>query len=198
MKSRSFVQKIAVTGALAAFVATLVPFRLYNGIPFIVAGFTYLALLAAFWPRKRIARPALPENVRQKDYQLALERLGLGARRMQAFRDRAPASDGPLFTRMAELLETIRAHHEANPSHVALSRTFVRNTLGRMIESISDYVALAERSGPQQEDRLAEISRGFEGYVPALEKIDQACLDNDLTALEINVEVLNDQLDRKR
>ena len=31
-----------------------------------------------------------------------------------------------------------------------------------------------------------------------LEKIDRACLDNDITALEINVEVLNEQLDRRR
>ena len=37
-----------------------------------------------------------------------------------------------------------------------------------------------------------------EGFVPVLEKIDKACLDNDLTALEINVEVLNEQLDRTR
>ena len=162
-----------------------------------MGGFAYLALLAALWPRRRkTQRAPLPDNVREEDYVLALQRLNGAANRLRAFTREAPATDEPLFLRLAELLDTIRAHHEANPAHVTLTRNFVRHTLGHMIGSISDYVELAERSGVEHRDRLAEISRGFEAYVPALERIDRACLDNDLTALEVSVEVLNTQIRR--
>jgi hypothetical protein len=63
---------------------------------------------------------------------------------------------------------------------------------------VAGYVRLAAQAGPDQKDRLAAISTQLEEFVPVLEKIDRACLDNDITALEINVEVLNEQLDRRR
>ena len=43
---------------------------------------------------------------------------------------------------------------------------------------------------------LAEVSRRLADFVPVLENIDRACLDDDLTSLEINVEVLDEQLGR--
>lgn len=193
------VQKLAVLAGVAVFAATMVLFRAYAPISLGLGVFAYLAVLAALWPRRRGLKVGpLPQGVDRQDFELAMERLAIGAQRLRTFVHQAPPSDGPLFERMAGLLDLIREHHAANPGHVTLTRTFIRHTLKRMLDSVSDYIDLAGRSGPDQQERLAEISRGFEEYVPVLEKIDKACLDNDLTALEINVEVLNEQLDRKQ
>lgn len=199
MRSRRKAQIIAVLGASVIFLASLIVLRRPSMIPLGVGGFAYVALLLAFWPKRPAPQsPSLPKGVSREDFQLAISRLTEGARRLRGFIAEAPAADEPLLARMAELMEQIREHHRANPEHVRLTRTFVRHTLSQIIGTITDYIALSRRAGPDQADRLAEISRGLEGYVPALERVEKACLDNDLTALEISVEVLNDQIDRKR
>ena len=199
MKSRKRAQIIALVGAVVVFVATMLVLRRPGLAPFAVGTFAYVALLLALWPKNRQSPPKpLPEGVKRADFEFAIERLHHGVIHLRNAIAEAPLADGPLFERMAELLDTIREHHVANPSHVTMTRTFMRHTLGRIIETVREYVELASRAGTDQSDRLAEVSRQFEGFVPVLEKIDQACLDNDLTALEINVEVLNEQLDRKR
>ena len=198
MRTRSGAQKIAMFGALAVFLASLVVLRRPGLIPLGIGVFAYLALLLAFWPRRRPTPVVpLPEGVKRSDFNLAIERLQIGAARLRAAIAKAPPSDEPLFGRMADLLDQIQAHHVANPNHVTLTRTFIRHTLVRIIEAVGEYIDLTGRAGPDQSERLAEISGAFDGFVPVLEKIDQACLDNDLTQLEINVEVLNEQLDRR-
>ena len=199
MRSRKTAQTVALVGAVAVFLASLVVLRRPTYVPFLVGAFAYVALLLALWPnRRRQAPTALPDGVKRADFEFAIERLHAGAAKLRAAIAEAPLADGPLFNRMADLLDTIREHHVSNPSHVTTTRIFMRHTLGRIIETVGEYVELAQRAGSNHADRLAEVSRQFEDFVPVLEKIDQACLDNDLTALEINVEVLNDQLDRKR
>ena len=198
MKSRSRAQKLAMIGALVVFLASLVVLRRPGLIPIAIGVFAYLALLLAFWPRRRPAPIIpLPNGVKRSDFNLAIERLQIGAARLRAAIPNAPPADEPLFARMADLLDQIQAHHVANPTHVTLTRTFIRHTLVRIIETVGEYIDLNGRAGPDQTERLAEISGAFDGFVPVLEKIDQACLDNDLTQLEINVEVLNEQLDRR-
>lgn len=199
MRSRRSAQIIAIAGATVVFLSCLVVLRRPSFMVIGLGGFAYLALLIAFWPRRtRSPTKPLPETVSREDFDLAMQRLGDGAAKLRAAIAELPAADAPLFARLAELIETIRGHLRANPEHVRLTRTFVRHTLARMMEIVGDYVRLVRRSGPGQEDRLAEISRRFEAFVPALEKIDQACLENDLTALEISVEVLGEQIDRTR
>jgi hypothetical protein len=70
-----------------------------------------------------------------------------------------------------------------------------------MVAAVAGYVDLARRArpaagDPAQEERLAGISRRLAGFLPALERIDRACLEDDLMALEISVEVLDEQLGR--
>ena len=104
---------------------------------------------------------------------------------------------------MAELVAAIRRHHVANPGHVPRTRAFVRHTLPRMVAAVAGYVDLARRTDPgtTQGDpaarRLAEVARKLAGFVPVLENIDRACVEDDLMALEINVEVLDEQLGRR-
>lgn len=193
----------ALLGAVAIFVLLVGVFRMRNWIPFAVAGFAWAAIFLATLPRRERPealpdRPDLPEDVSRSDFDKAMRQFGNAAARLRELAARAPTPDIPLFERMADLLETIREHHRASPAHVTRTRRFLRHTLGRMLDAVSDYVDLANRSGPEQRERLSGISHQMEAFVSVLENIDRACLENDLTALEINVEVLNEQLDRKR
>ena len=198
MNRRGRAQLKAAAAALAVFLALLLGLRLRSWLPFVGAALTYLALLWAF-RREPPPRPvALPEGVGRADYEAAVETLGSAGRELRALAAEAPAGDMALIRRMADRVEAIRAHHEANPAHVPRTRIFVRHTLGRMVAAVAGYVDLAGRAGPEGDGRLAEIRRRLEGFVPVLERIDRACVENDLMALEISVEVLDEQLGRDR
>lgn len=198
MRSRKRAQIVAVLGATAIFAILLFGLRLRGYLPFVVGVFAYLALLVTFLPRRRKERPVeLPDGVDRAEFERTISDLDSGARKLRTFKVEVPPADEPLFEHMADLLDRIREHHLANPSHARRTRTFVRHGLRRIIDAVGDYAALVRRANDGQKDRLAEISRNIENFVPILEKIDQACVENDLMALEINIEVLNDQLDRK-
>lgn len=185
--------------ALAVFVLLLVGLRLRSWLPFIAAALTYLALLW-YWRARPAARRevALPDGVSRADLDAALDALAAARRELGALADAAPPADLPLIRRMAALVGAIRLHIEANPAHVPRTRTFVRHTLGRMVAAVAGYVDLTRRAGPGGNGRLSEVARRLEGFVPVLERIDRACVENDLMALEISVEVLDEQLGRDR
>ena len=206
MTWRGRVQLRAGLAALGVFLLLLLGLRLRNWLPFVAAAAVYLGLLwywrAESWGGRPARRPvALPDGVSRASYDEALAALGAAERELRALTAAAPAGDVPTVRRMAELVGSIRTHHEANPAHVPRTRAFVRHTLDRMVAAVAGYVDLAGRAAPQKDERderLAEISRRLQGFLPVLERIDRACIENDLMALEISVEVLDEQLDRDR
>jgi len=195
-------QRARILAALAGIMAlafSVFGMRMTSWTPLALSLAVYVGVLLAFWPNRR-SDPAiaLPTGVSREDYATAIEKLTRGSRSLQSLALQTSPADRPLFERMAGLLDTIRAHHEANPSHVPRTRTFVRHTLDRMVGVVEHYADLYARAGSDQKRRLADVSAQIESFVPALEKIDQACIDNDMMALEVSVEVLNEQLDRNR
>lgn len=199
MRSRGSARILAVLGGIAAFLVAILLLKLRNWLPLMAGGLTYFVLLSMLWPKaRRLPEAPLPGGVAQTDVDGAVYRLGDAAGQLRARVADAPRADKPLIAHMADLIDRIREHHRANPEHVRLTRTFIRHALPRMVTAVSDYIALSRRSGPEHKSRLDDISARLEAFVPALERIDRACLENDLDALEISVEVLNDQLDRKR
>lgn len=190
-------QIIAAIGALAVFLVLLIGLRLRGWPPFILAALTYASLLWAVQRRPAKARPVpLPDGISRTDYDAALATLQKAAHDLRALAERAPASDRARLHHMAALIGTIRKHHLANPAHLSRTRIFVRHTLPRMVAVIADYVDLASRALAQDEARLAGIRERLESFIPVLEQIERACLNHDLMALEISVEVLDEQLGR--
>ena len=190
-------QIIAVIGALAVFLVLLVGLRLRGWPPFILAALAYAALLWVLPRPPARAPPApLPDGISRADQDAALAALENAVRDLRSLAERAPSSDRARLRHMAALIDAIRKHHLANPSHLARTRIFVRHTLPRMVGAIATYVDLASRALAQDEARLAGIRERLDGFIPVLEQIERACLDHDLTALEISVEVLDEQLGR--
>ena len=180
---------VSIVGALLVFGVLAGGLRLLNWVPVLIA------VAAGFGIRAALGFPRKGDQPEGDPYP-AIAELSHAANRLITLSKDGPKADEPLFCHLGNLVRAVRDHHIANPDHTERTRRFRRHVLPRMISSIEEYIALARRAGAEQQERLAEISRRFEAYVPVLEKIDQACLDNDLTALEVNVEVLNDQLDR--
>jgi hypothetical protein len=97
---------------------------------------------------------------------------------------------------MADLLGRIRDHHASDPNDLRLTRRFLRAYLPRMLDSAEAYVDLAARADAGA-GRLAAVGGRVRGFVPALERIERACVENDMTALEVEVEVLGEQIDAR-
>ena len=188
---------IAAIGGLAVFLVLLIGLRLRGWPPFILAALAYASLLWIVQRRPKRARPvALPDGISHTDYDAALAALENAARDLRSSAESAPSGDRARIRHMAALIEAIRRHHLANPLHLARTRIFVRHTLPRMVRAIATYVDLASRALAQDEARLAGIRQRLDGFIPVLEQIERACLNHDLMALEISVEVLDEQLGR--
>ena len=199
MSRRGWVQVKAGLAGLAVFLVLLAALRLRGLLPFVAGAATYLALLWALRGERTRPRPvALPEGVSRTDYEAAVAALATASRALRSLSVAAPGADELTIWGMAERVEAIRRHHVANPAHVTRTRNFVRHTLPRMVAAVAGYVDLAQRAGPERDERLAGVARRLHGFVPVLERIDQACIDNDLMALEVGVEVLDEQLGRDR
>ncbi|MEM7746204.1 MAG: 5-bromo-4-chloroindolyl phosphate hydrolysis family protein [Pseudomonadota bacterium] len=198
MRSPKSALTLAMAGGLLSVVLIAWLLRFHAWLPLIGGGAVTIGLLFALWPKAQAPRKRhLPDGVTPELYEEVIARLSAAVDCLETYARAAPPADAELFRHMARVIDRIRGHHVANPAHAVSTRPFIRHTLGRMLSQMADYIDLVRRAGPEGDDRLAEISRGFEAFVPALEKIDRACLENDLTELEINVEVLNEQLDRR-
>ena len=189
-------RRIVLAGltGLAVVVLAVVLTRTFGRLPLIAGITTFVVALILMVPSRK-AR--VRKDGEMSEEERAVAQLDHAASRLRRMARRAPVPDRPLFRRLAELMAQIRDSHRLNPGHATLTRKFRRHVVGRMVGAVGSYVELARRAGRDQKERLAAISTQLEEFVPVLEKIDQACVDNDLMALEINVEVLNEQLNRR-
>ena len=199
MKRREW---IATIGAVAVFAATLALFRSAGWISLVLSGSTFAAIWLALTPARRIGLrrqrlPDLPAGISRADHEDALDRLERAAYALRELADRSRGSEQELFRRLCKEIDVLRVHHEANPGHIVHTRTFLRHHLPQMIEAARSFADLLRRSGDDQAGRLSDIREQIESFLPVLRRIGQACLENDLTALEVHVDVLSQQLQRR-
>ncbi|MEM7057048.1 MAG: hypothetical protein AAF557_05620 [Pseudomonadota bacterium] len=184
--------------AIGVFVVLIGFLKMRNWMPFVAAGAVWgFVMLATAKPPIRKGPGGAKDRAGRKEENRAIGLLEAAAKRLRRLSRQAPAADRPMFQRMADLFDELKIHHIANPAHVKLTDKFRKHVMGRMLATVEDYIDLAKRAGPDQQERLGQISQHMTEFIPVLERIDQACLDNDLTTLEINVEVLNEQLNRR-
>lgn len=185
-----------VAGLIAASVFAFAYFGLSLATWF-SAGAALLGFIAALLLIRR-APPSsermVAEGVSAQDLDIALRAMRDASGRLHRLTDRSPRGDGDVFRRLGDLLERIGLHHERDPGDLRHTRRFLRHDLPRIVETAEAYVELAARSGAASEARLSQLSAMIDGFVPALERIDQACLENDFVALEVEAEVLSEQL----
>ena len=155
---------------------------------------SYLALTLLIRPAVPAGDRMVADGVTAADLQTSLTALSEAAGRLRALEERAPSEDAGVFAHMAEILTRIGSHHSRDPRDLRHTRRFIRHDLPRLVETSEGYVDLAARSGAGARDRLAQLAARIRGFAPALDRIDQACLENDFMALEVEAEVLSEQL----
>ncbi|MEL6475804.1 MAG: 5-bromo-4-chloroindolyl phosphate hydrolysis family protein [Pseudomonadota bacterium] len=160
-----------------------------------------LAVFAAFLlivPRKKgLEEIDIGDGINAAELKAGIEALTEAAARMRKLALSATGDDKAEFSRMAKLFEAIRSHHSDDPKDFKHTRRFIRHDLPRLVDTAERYMQLGRKASGTNRDRVAALGSQIRGFVPVLEKIDQACLENDFLALEVEVDVLSGQLDRR-
>ncbi|MEO0912828.1 MAG: 5-bromo-4-chloroindolyl phosphate hydrolysis family protein [Pseudomonadota bacterium] len=116
--------------------------------------------------------------------------------RLAAAEMRMPEADRSTVSAMVDHIGSIRAQILSDPEDYRRARRFITFYLGHMVETVERYTDLSEKSRGRHQERLAPLSAQIEAFLPALERIDAACLENDFTALESQMEALAVQMKR--
>jgi hypothetical protein len=189
-------QVIAALVAGGVFVALYFAGRIVWWAAFGLAAGVYLALLLVIGRRRPGDEIMLASHVSAADLARAADGLDQAAGRLASAAGTAPDIDQALIRDMAARVRSIREKVAADPEDLRRTRRFILSYLPNMVETVERYAALARQAGEAHADRLAALRERIRAYGPALDRIDQACLENDFDALEVEVEVLAAQMKR--
>jgi hypothetical protein len=188
--------------AVAGLLAGAVFLVLFLGLS--MAWWAALSLsLAAYFAFLIIIRKRIPASevmvagrVTKADLEAAAASLASAGARLRVASEAAPAAVRTDLAVMADHVLSIRDLILSDPNDYRLAKPFVGFYLPKIVETVESYVALAKLSRGDQSARLAELGQRIKEFGPVVRKIDRACLDNDLAALEAEVDALGFQMKR--
>ncbi len=187
-----------VAGLLAGVVFLL----LFLGVPLVwwaalgLSALAYAAFLIIIRKRPPASEVMVAERVTKADLDAAAASLALAGARLRVASEAAPAADRTDLAGMADNVLSIRDLILSDPNDYRLAKPFVGFYLPRIVETVESYVSLAKLARGEQSARLAELGERIKSFAPVVRKIDRACLDNDLAALESEVDALGFQMKR--
>ena len=190
-------QIVAGLGASAAFLGAFFGLSLVWWLALLLAVPVYGALLLIVERKPPPEEIRVADGVSEADLTAAIDALTAASSRMRRLAMGATGPDKAQFSRMAELFEAIRGHHTKDPTDFRHTRRFIRHDLPRIVQTSEQYVELGKKASGTNRERLELLGERIRSFTPVLEKIDQACLENDFLALEVQVEVLGDQLETR-
>ncbi|MGF1554328.1 MAG: hypothetical protein ACFBWO_17765 [Paracoccaceae bacterium] len=157
-----------------------------------------LAIGLAVWAGVLLAVETPPETAPPRDE--TAEARAAVAEAAGRFREAArthEGADAEAFARMAGSLDALAAHYAEDPSGVRRTRRFVIAELPLLVETLERYGALKARARGANAERLRAMAEGLHAYVPVLERLDQACLENDFVEFEVQLGVLAERRARR-
>lgn len=156
----------------------------------------YVAVLLIVARRRPLGEIQLSGRVTAADIAQAVAALDTAAGRLEAAASDAPDSDAETIRAMAGHVGSIRRSLAEDPEDYRPTRRFVGVFLPSVVATVESYVKLAQRASGVEPDRLAALSERIGHFRDVVARIDAACVENDLRALEIEVDVLSRQLER--
>ena len=189
-------QIVAGVLASAAFLALFLTGGLVWWVALGLAVVVYFALLLVIPRRKPLAEVMVSDQVSAQDIARAAAALTEAATRLDAAAKAAPQADRAGLSDMAKHLLSIRELVRADPRDYRQTRQFISYFLPMIVTTVEAYVGLAKLATADNAARLAELGAMIETFVPVVRKIDQACIENDFTALESQISALQFQLKR--
>ena len=189
-------QIVAGVLASAAFLALFLTAGLVWWVALGLAAVVYFALLLIIPRRKPLTEVMVSDQVSAQDIARAASALTEAATRLEAAANQAPQADRAGLTDMAKHLKSVRELVKADPRDYRQTKQFITYFLPMIVTTVEAYVGLAKLATDDNAARLAELGAMIETFVPVVRKIDQACIENDFTALEAQVSALQFQLKR--
>ena len=187
---------------LAGLLAAAAFLGLYFGLTLVwwaalgLAVAVYFALLLVIGRRTPLDEIMLTGRVSAADVKEAGRLLFDAAHRLDAVSGHVPEADRTPVVSMATHLRSLRQNVLSDPEDYRSTRRFVLNFVPIIVETVESYAELARRSGPEHSGRLEEMGRNIRGLEPVVRQIDQATLDNDFNALEVQLSALATQINR--
>lgn len=182
--------------ASAAFLGLFLGAALVWWLALPLAAVTYGALLLIIPRRPPLTEVMLTDQVSAADIARATDALTNAAYRLNEAAKIAPPADRSGLTDMSNHLTSIRELIKSDPKDYRQTKQFISYFLPLIVTTVESYVGLAKLAQGENAARLAELGTMIKGFVPVVQKIDQACLENDFTALEAQVSALQFQLKR--
>ena len=189
-------QIIAALIASGAFLALFFPASLVWWAALGLAAVVYFALLLLIPRRPALAEVMVSDQVSAQDIARATAALTAAITRLDAAAEAAPKDNTLDLPDLSRLLASIRDLIKADPRDYRQTRQFINYFLPMIVTTVESYIALAKLAQGDNAARLAELGSMIKGFVPVVQKIDQACIENDFAALEAQVSALQFQLKR--
>lgn len=190
-------QIVAGAAASGAFLGAFFGLHLVWWMALIAGVAVYGAMMLIIGRRPPPTEEYVADGVSRAELTAAINSITAASSTMRGLSQKARGADREAFSRMAKLFEAIRGHHIKDPRDYRHTRRFIRHDLPRIVESAEKYVDLDHRASGTNRDRVEALGQQIHSFLPVLEKIDQACLENDFMALEVQVEVLGEQLETR-
>jgi len=163
----------------------------------VLAAVGYGALLLVIPHRRRADEIILTAKTSKADLQSAGEALSDSAKRLTDTIAKLPEADAMAVEEMAQHILSIRENILRDPEDYRLTRRFITTYLPNMVQTVETYAGLAGRTKGAQSERLDALGAQIRAFAPVVDQIDRACIENDLAALESEVDALGTQLSRR-
>lgn len=189
-------QVLAALLASASFLALFFPAGLVWWVALGLAAMVYAALLLIIPRRRPLTEVMVSDQVSAQDIAQATNALSAAITRLDAAAKAAPKGDVMDLADLSRHLSSIRELIRVDPKDYRQTRQFISYFLPMIVSTVEAYVGLAKLAQGENGVRLAELGGMIKGFVPVVQKIDQACIENDFVALEAQVSALQFQLKR--
>lgn len=189
-------QIIAALLASGAFLILFFPADLVWWLALGLAALVYFALLLIIPRRRPLTEVMLSDQVSAADIAKATDALTNAAYRLNEAAKVAPTGDREGLLDMSKHLSSIRELIKADPRDYRQTKQFISYFLPMIVTTVESYVGLAKLAQGENTARIAELGGMIKDFVPVVQKIDQACIENDFVALESQVSALQFQLKR--
>lgn len=186
----------AVLLGSAAFLALYLSAGLVWWLALALAAVVFGATLIVIRERPSATDVMVAPRVSLADLRNAGAQLQTAAREMEALVPAVPPRSQAALTSMAEGLTRLAGQVAHDPEDFRKTRRFVSHFLPHILQNTRDYAALAAKAGGTGA-RLNSIGARIESYAPTVQRINQACLENDFDALEAEVSALDHQFSRR-
>ena len=189
-------QTVAALIASCVFLVLFFPATLVWWAALGLSSIVYFALLLVIPRRPQLSEVMVSDQVSAQDIANAAAALTSAINRLDYAAKAVPTDTTLDLPDLSRHLISIRDLIKADPRDYRQTRQFISYFLPIIVATVESYVSLSKLAQNGHNVRLGELGDSIKSFIPVVQKIDQACIENDFVALEVQVSALQFQLKR--